>query len=144
MATASAFSASLALSIAAFISAAQAQQADAAALTIELNALQPSEGGCRLSFVATNGLEADIGKVAYEMVLFDAAGLVERMTVLDLNDVPAGKTRVRQFELAGADCAGISRVLVNDAKACEGPGLEPAACIRGLKTTSKTDVPFSG
>jgi hypothetical protein len=145
MATASArlFFASFALLLA-VAGAAQAQEADAASLTIELNALQPSDGGCRLSFVATNGLETDIGKAAYEMVLFDAAGLVERMTMLDLKDLPAGKTRVRQFELVGADCGKISRVLVNDAKTCEGPRLEPAGCIRNLKTTSKTEVPFSG
>lgn len=123
----------------------QAQQgADAASLTIELNALQPSEGGCRLSFVATNGLGADIARVTYEMVLFDAAGLVERMSVLDFKEVPDGKTRVRQFDLAGADCARISRVLVNDAKACEGPGIETADCIHRLRTDSKADVPFSG
>lgn len=120
------------------------EQADAAALTVELNALQPSEQGCRLSFVATNGLEADIGRLAYEMVLFDAAGLVERLTVLDFKEIPAGKTRVRQFDLAGTGCPAISRVLVNDAKACEGPGLEADRCMRGLKAVTRAGIPFSG
>lgn len=122
---------------------ARAQETGAVPLTIELNSLQPSDEGCRFSFVVGNGLDTDIEKVAYEMVLFDAAGLVERMTVLDLKDVPAGKTRVRQFDLAGAECANISRVLVNDAKACAGPGLDPAACMRRLKTSTKAQVAFS-
>lgn len=116
---------------------------DAAALTIELNSLQPSDGGCRLSFVATNGLGADIAGVTYEMVLFDQAGLVERMSVLDFKELPAGKTRVRQFDLVGVDCSGISRVLVNDAKACDGKGLEPD-CMGRLRTATKIDLPFSG
>lgn len=120
-----------------------AQEADAASLTIELNSLQPSEGGCRLSFVASNGLNSDIGKVSYEMVLFDAGGLVERITALDFRDIPAGKTRVRQFDLAGTQCSGISRVLVNDAKACSGPSLDAAACMRQLKTATKAQVAFS-
>lgn len=123
---------------------AHAQNDADAALTIELNSLQPSDGGCRLSFVATNGLGADIAGVTYEMVLFDQAGLVERMSVLDFKELPAGKTRVRQFDLAGADCSGISRVLVNDAKACDGKGLEPDDCMGRLRTATKIDLPFSG
>lgn len=133
----------LALALAA-AGVARAQPAEKPSLSIELNALQPADSGCRLSFVATNGLDRDIDKIALEIVLFDAAGMVERMTVLDLKEVAAGKTRVRQFELAGVDCANISRILVNDAKACEGPGLDPGDCIRTLETTSKTSVPFLG
>lgn len=133
----------LALPLTAAGPAAAQQGADTASLTIELNSLQPSDRGCRLSFVANNGLENDIEKVAYEMVLFDAAGLVERITVFDFKDIPAGKTRVRQFDLAGADCAKVSRVLVNDAKACAGPSLDPAACMRRLKTATKAQVAFS-
>jgi hypothetical protein len=131
-----------ALATAAAPAAAQ-QEAGARSLDIELNALQPSEGGCRLSFLATNGLGADIAGVSFETVLFDAAGLVERMSVLDFKEVPAGKTRVRQFDLAGADCGDVSRVLINDARSCDWGGLEPGDCARRLRTTSKAGVPLS-
>lgn len=94
--------------------------------------------------MATNGLGTDIAGVTYEMVLFDQGGLVERMSVLDFKELPAGKTRVRQFDLAGADCSGISRVLVNDAKACDGKGLEPDDCTGRLRTATKIYLPFSG
>lgn len=122
---------------------ASGQPADAASLTIELNTLQPAQGGCRLSFVAASTLESDIEKVSYEMVLFDQGGLVERITLFDFRDIPAGKTRVRQFDLPGTECKAISRVLVNDAKACTGPDLDPAACMRQLKTATKSSVAFS-
>jgi len=114
------------------------------AIRIELNALQPTEGGCRFTFVATNGLETDISKAAYEVVLFDTAGVVERLTVLDFQDLPAGRTRVRQFALRNADCEKISRVLVNDATACEGEGLDPAVCSGRLETSTRSAVVFSG
>ncbi len=133
----------LAILAAAAAGPADAQEADARSLSIELNALQPSEGGCRLSFVATNGLGADISGVSFETVLFDKAGLVERMSVLDFREIPAGKTRVRQFDLVGVDCTNISRVLINDARSCEGSGLAPGDCSRRLRTTGKADVPFS-
>lgn len=136
------FLAMLALPLAA--GPASAQQVNSASLTIELNALQPSEAGCRLSFVAANGIGTDIEKVSFEVVLFDARGMVERITVLDFRDIPAGKTRVRQFDLAGAGCDGISRVLINDAKACVGPRLDVTTCMRQLKTTTKAQVAFSG
>lgn len=122
---------------------ASAQEAGAASLSIELNSLQPAQGGCRLSFVAASTLEADVEKVAYEMVLFDRDGLIERITVYDFRDVPAGKTRVRQFDLPDVDCSAISKVLVNDAKSCAGPDLDPAACMRQLKTVTRSDVAFS-
>ena len=121
---------------------AQAQAMDKA-ITLELNGLQPSDQGCRISFVVTSSLDRDVSRIAYEMVLFDKAGLVERMTVLALKDAPAGKTRVRQFDLAQADCANISRVLVNDATACEGDGLQADDCMTLLRTSTKS-VPFSG
>jgi len=112
-------------------------------LSVELNSLEPSQAGCRLSFVAASTLESDVEKVAYEMVLFDARGMVERITVFDFRDLPAGKTRVRQFDLSGAECAAISRILVNDAKSCTGPGLDPAACMRRLRTATRSTVAFS-
>jgi len=121
---------------------AQAQEAGPA-LRIELNALQPSQSGCRLTFVATNLLPQDITKAAFEVVLFNKAGMVERLSVFDFQELPASRTRVRQFALAGADCANISRILVNGATACEGTGVDAKACGR-IETTTKGDVVFSG
>lgn len=111
------------------------------ALTLELNAAQPSDKGCRLTFLVNNNLGADLSKAAFEIALFNEAG-VDRLTVLDFKDLPAGKTKVTRFDLAGTDCAKISRVLINSATECAGTGVEPAACMRKLKTDTKTGIVF--
>ncbi|MDX8532395.1 hypothetical protein RFM41_16245 [Mesorhizobium sp. VK25A] len=119
-----------------------AQSAPAPALSLELNAAQPSDRGCRLTFVVNNALGADLSKAAFEIALFNEAGVVDRLTVLDFKDLPAGKTKVTRFDLAGADCGKLSRVLINSATECAGTGVEPAACMRGLKISTKTAIAF--
>lgn len=102
-----------------------AQQATS--LSLELNGAQPSDKGCRLTFV---------------IALFNEAGVVDRMTVLDFKELSAGKTKVTRFDLSGTTCSKISRVLVNSATECVGQGVEPAACMRDLKTSSKAGITF--
>ena len=119
-----------------------AQSAPAPQLSLELNAAQPSDKGCRLTFVVNNGLGADLSKAAFEIALFNEAGVVDRLSVLDFKDLPAGKTKVTRFDLAGTNCTKLSRVLINSATECAGTGVEPGACMRGLKTQTKTGIAF--
>lgn len=130
----------LAMSLAA--TPAWTQSAPAPALSLELNAAQPSDKGCRLTFVVNNGLGADLSRAAFEIALFNETGVVDRLTVLDFRDLPAGKTKVTRFNLAGAACGKLSRVLINSATDCAGAGLEPAACMRSLKTSTRTSIAF--
>jgi hypothetical protein len=109
-------------------------------LSLELNAAQLSEKGCRLTFVVNNGLGADLSKAAFEIALFNEAGVVDRLTVLDFKDLPKGKTKVTRFDLAGVDCGKLSRVLINSATECA--GIEPAACMGALKTSTRTKIAF--
>ncbi|TPL87780.1 hypothetical protein FJ950_06760 [Mesorhizobium sp. B2-3-14] len=111
-------------------------------LTLELNAAQPSGKGCRLTFLVSNNLGADLTKAAFEIVLFNEAGIVDRLTVLDFKDLPHGKTKVTRFDLAGTDCIKVSRVLINSATNCAGTGVEPTACMRKLKTDTRTGIAF--
>lgn len=120
----------------------RAQDAGGTALTVELNALQPSERGCRFTFVATNTLGGELTKAAFELVLFDTEGKVSRLTVVDFKDLPEGKTKVRQFDFAGLDCARIGRVLINDSTECDGAGIDSKACIQKLRTQTRTEVVF--
>ncbi|MFP5076863.1 hypothetical protein ACLE20_06105 [Rhizobium sp. YIM 134829] len=113
-------------------------------LTVELNALAASERGCKLTFVAGNALSASLTKVSFEFVLFDPKGRVERMATLDFRDLPAGKTKVRQFDLPGTQCEALGSLLINDAPVCSGEGIEKAACMRGLQTGSKAAIALKG
>jgi hypothetical protein len=113
-----------------------------AELSLELNGLQPSEKGCRLTFVISNHLSGDIARAAFEIALFDGTGVVHRLAVLDFRDLPQGKTKVSRFDLPGADCGKLSRVLVNSATECSGSGIEPSDCIGKLRTSARTQVEF--
>lgn len=117
-------------------------QDPAPALHLELNAVQPSDKGCRLTFVVNNRLGADLEKVGFELALFNEAGAVDRLTVLAFKEMPHGKTKVSRFDIAGADCTKLSRVLINEATECVGAGIEPASCMRKLETATKTGVAF--
>jgi hypothetical protein len=118
------------------------QSAPVPALSLELNGAQPSDKGCRLTFVVNNNLGADLSKAAFEIALFNGAGVVDRLTVLDFKELPAGKTKVTRFDLAGTECSKVSRVLINSATECAGTGIEPNACMRKLKTDTKTSIVF--
>ena len=119
-----------------------AQETATRSIKLELNALQKSDKGCRIAFVVENAMGKDIAKAAYEIALFTREGLVDRLLVLDFQDLPNEKTKVRRFDLAEADCDEIGRVLINDASACEGDGIEPGDCIGRLEATSRGSVIF--
>jgi len=123
---------------------ASAQEDKAPRLTIELNALAPAEGGCTLSFLAVNGLGADLERAVYEAVLFDKAGQVDRLTLFDFGNLPAGRPRVRQFVVPDLACGGLGRILINGAHSCDAGGLGEGACTDALDLTSRTDVEVIG
>ncbi|UVK36510.1 hypothetical protein LHFGNBLO_003431 [Mesorhizobium sp. AR10] len=129
--------------VAAVVSPAHAEDtASGQGLSLELNGAQPSDKGCRLTFVVANNLGAGLSKAAFEIALFNDAGVVDRLTVLDFKDLPAGKTKVTRFDLAGTDCTKLGRVLINSATECVGAGVEPATCLGSLKTATKTGIAF--
>ncbi|MCB1467191.1 MAG: hypothetical protein KDK08_08625 [Rhizobiaceae bacterium] len=117
-------------------------QEDPPALALELNAVQPSQKGCRLTFVVKNGLGTELSRAAFEVALFNDLGVVDRLTVLDFRDLPSGKTKVARFELAGTDCSKVTRVLINGATDCKGDGVATDACMNQLRTTAKAKIEF--
>lgn len=114
-----------------------------AGISIELSAAEDIGEACKLSFVVTNGHHKDIAQAVFETVLFDGAGQVSRLTLLDFQDLPAGRLRVRQFQFPQA-CADISRVLINGAQTCSATGLDAAGCTRGLMLSSRTNMELLG
>ncbi len=119
------------------------EPASAPAVSIELSATEQVGEACLLSFVAQNGHAQDIAQAVYETVLFDENGQVARLTLLDFQDLPAGRMRVRQFQFPYA-CSGISRVLINGATTCDGTDLPQGACSRDLTLSSRTDLELIG
>lgn len=107
-------------------------------LRLELNALLPQDNACQFVFVAQNESPVDLGQMVLEAVLFDTEGRVSALTLLDLQDLPAGHMRVRSFQLAGLDCATVGRLLINGVSSCEPAGAE--ACAAPLTVSSRTGV----
>lgn len=112
-------------------------------LTIELNRVQQSQSGCRLSFMAVNKMGADLQTTALEIVFFDAEHIVSQMLLLDFGRLPSGKTKVVEFDLP-QDCGQISRVLVNDIVECASADEQNMTqdCFNGLRTSNRAAIEF--
>ena len=111
----------------------------AGGLTVELNTLEQVDGACRLTFTLDNDTGQDIGETVYETVLFDTAGGVAELTLFDFREAPAGRLRVRQFDLPQTDCAELGSFLLNEAATCTVAGAASDVCDRA-QTASRTAV----
>ena len=103
-------------------------------LHIELNALESSEGRCRLTFVIENKGKTAVESLKLDLALFNTEGAVYRRMLIDMAPVRAAKTIVKTFAADG-DCAQLGSLLVNEVTACQ-PG-EPAACQDQLSLSSR-------
>ncbi|WP_075221403.1 hypothetical protein [Acuticoccus yangtzensis] len=112
-------------------------------LGLSLNSLQTEGSACRVTFVATNAMGVEVDDLGIEVAIFRKGGALERLMRLNLGHFLDGKTRVRQFDLAGTDCTAVEAILINDVTACDGDGLDPLVCLRAITATSNTDTGFS-
>ncbi|WP_353646411.1 hypothetical protein [Mesorhizobium sp. WSM2239] len=112
------------------------------ALSIELNEAVDLKGGCRLSFVALNVTGVLLDKASFDVFTFDGQGKVAEALVFEFGRLPAGKTKVVQFDLADQACNAISRLLINDVTECVADGKNATICIDALKTTTRTSINF--
>lgn len=126
------------------IAAAQESATDAPRLHLELNALQTVEQACRLSFLARNDTGTDIDKAVFETVIFDAEGGVASLSLFDFRALPQARPRVRQFDLPGAPCEAVGRVLINGAGTCLIGGEASDLCDTALSLTSRLNVELIG
>jgi hypothetical protein len=117
-----------------------AQEEAAPRLSLELNRVDSLDGACRLTFMAENGLGADLDALSLETVLIDTEGRVERLTLFDFGALPAGIPRVRQFDIPGLACDSLGRVLINGVSDCGGAD----GCGDALEFGSRTDVEVIG
>ncbi|MGQ0565997.1 MAG: hypothetical protein ACT4OK_13125 [Gemmobacter sp.] len=93
-------------------------------IELELNTAADVNGGCRLTYVATNSSLLSLDKTTYEVAVYDQEGIVKMLLALEFGGLPSGKTRVVQFDVPEVGCGSISRILVNKSVECiatEGP-----------------------
>ena len=113
---------------AAYLCAGGALWAQSGNIELELNTAADVDGGCRLTYVATNSSPVSLEKISYEVAVYDLDGFVKPLLVLEFGWLPSGKTRVVQFDLPEMACGSISRILVNGPVECSSKEGEQTIC----------------
>ena len=126
-----------------FMAQAQTEE-DAPGLMVELNAVEEMEGACRLTFLVENETATSIDSASYQVVIFDAAGVFERVTLFGFRDLPAKRPRVRQFDIRDTTCENIGRVLINGVSNCTVGGTDSDLCDETPTLNSRTEVELLG
>lgn len=108
-------------------------------ISVELNSALQLDTSCQLTFVLKNTFEAQVGGLVFETVLLTKEGAVDRLTLFDMRDLPAGTPRVRQFNVPQMQCESLGMVLINGVNSCEAEGLDPAACAGALTYSSRLE-----
>ena len=107
-------------------------------LSIRLDQANPGADQCQLVFVLENGFATEFEGLQAEVVFLTTESRVLRLSLLDFQSLPANGLRVRSFNLAGLDCAGIGRVLFNSMGSCA--PLDGRSCTAALKVASATHI----
>jgi len=111
-------------------------------ISIQLNGAETVGDACRLTFVIRNELPKPVNALGLDLVMFDMSDGVSGYAAIDFGDLPAGKTRVRQYDVAKGDCTGISRVLMNEVRACEIEGNPAEDCLSRLQISTRSEIDF--
>lgn len=109
-------------------------------ISIQLNDAETVNGSCRLTFVIRNALTTPVNALGLDLVMFDTSDGVSGYAAVDFGDLPTGKTRVRQYDVSRGECAGISRVLLNEVRACDLPNAAQQDCLPLLRIDSRSEI----
>lgn len=124
-------------------SAGAAFAADAPALSVELNKLEPYEKGCRAYVVMNNPGEQAYQSFKADLVLFQQDGVITRRFLVDLGPLRAAKKTVKLFDIEGLACEKIASVLVNDITECKSDGAAITDCLAKITLSSVAGAPLS-
>ena len=101
---------------------------------LELNATEPADNRCRMTFLIENKSTRNIDSLKLDLAMFDPEGVIQRRMIVEMGPVRGKRTNVRTFSSDG-ECSQLGAILVNDVSACA-PG-EPTACLDGLALSSR-------
>lgn len=114
-------------------------------LRIELNrATDNDAGGCGLVVMTTNRTDKAIKRAAWQVAIFDQAGVVKALPVLDFGALTVGKNKIGIFQVPDGACNTISRIIINDVAECtadDGTDLRDI-CLQSLETQTRSDIEF--
>lgn len=116
----------------ALLPAAPASAADT--IRIDLNAIEPVQNRCLISFVVENKTPAAIDVLKLDLAVFDPEGIIRRRLIVELGPLRRAKTMVKAFEL-DADCTQLGAILVNDVTQCA--PADAGTCLDETALTSR-------
>lgn len=111
-------------------------------LQIELNKLEPSGGACRAYLVLENATQSAFEVLKLDLVMFDAEGVVAKRVAVETAPLPAGKTRLKVFDIQGIACEGLGRVLLNDVMTCRDETGERDDCLSRITASARGSLSF--
>ena len=117
-------------------------QAQSGGLSVELNRMDPADGGCSVYFVLENGTGRSFDDLSLDLVMFDAEGVVASRLAVQFAPLPAGKTALRVFDVPDLGCNAMGRMLLNDAVGCLDAEGREGGCLQAVTTRSRTEVEF--
>jgi hypothetical protein len=103
-------------------------------IRIELNATEPIQTRCRLTFVIENKGDGPVESLKLDLAVFGLDGAIQRRLVTEMAPLRRAKTIVKAFEIDG-ECGQIGSILVNDVTACAPAAAE--ACLDRLVLSSR-------
>ena len=112
-------------------------------ILLELNKLEPASGTCRAYFVVENRMADQIRELRLDTFIFDGNGVIVRRIGLTFPDLRPERTRVVPFDLTGANCNEIGRLLVNDVLTCtNGAGAPISGCNDTIGVSTRAPAKF--
>jgi hypothetical protein len=120
--------------------AANATRAEADAIKLELNKLEPIAEGCRAYLVIENTATAQYDSLRLDLVMFQPDGIIGRRFAVQLAPVKANKRSVKLFDLAGLTCDLVGSFLINDALECKTAEGAVADCLTRMQVSSRSNV----
>lgn len=114
--------------------------AQSKALSIELNRLEQDGEGCRFDLVIANRLEVAFSSFSADLVFFDQDGVITTRVSTHFGRLRPLKTHLRSFVLSPFECAGVSRVLLNDVIECGHDQGEDFDCLDAVEVSHRGGV----
>lgn len=111
-------------------------------IDVELNKLQPVKNACRAFLVTQNLTKTDFKSLQLDVVMFNNDGIVAKRLAVEIGPMPAGKTSLKVFDIAGLPCDNIGQLLLNDVIQCQDAKGKRNDCLSLIHVSSRSKVPF--
>lgn len=109
-------------------------------LGVELNKLEPIEGGCRSFFLFRNATGRTLSAFEMSLAILDREGIIDRLLTIDAAPLPAGRTTLKIFEIPEIGCDGIGEIILHDMPACAAADGAETDCFALIALESRADA----